>query len=127
MRRLRLMRRFTKGLPGIVLATLILFARLLAPAMAMPSDIGGPLIPICHSGASGEAPGSTDHPAQHDCLLCPACHLVSHAVLPMPMIPGVPLPAVSPIGLAAPLPPPTGPPIQVRTVAQPTGPPALSA
>ncbi|MDT7951557.1 MAG: hypothetical protein RQ966_08645 [Acetobacteraceae bacterium] len=121
------MRRLTDSLPGMLVAALVLFARLVAPAMAMPNDFGGPAIPICHAAASGKAPGSTDHPGQHECLLCPACHLVAHAALPMPASPGVPVPTLAAIGIAAPLPPATGPPSAIRATAQPTGPPSLSA
>lgn len=121
------MRRLTAGLPGMLLPAIMLFARLVAPAVAMPNAVGGPVIPICHSDASGEAPGSTDHSSQYDCLFCPACHLVSHAALPVPASPGVPLPTMVAIGIAAPLPPASGPPSPIRTTAQPTGPPSISA
>ena len=125
---LRLMRRFANGMPCVLLAALVLFARLAAPAMAMPSadPAGLSLGTICHGGdpAQPDRPTQPDH---GDCLLCPACHLAAHAALPTPTAPAVPPPRLVATGVGAPLPPATGPPARHRSTAQPTGPPALSA
>ena len=130
------MRRLVGGMPGMLVAALMLVARLIGPVTAMPTPANAAdsvaqaaLQAICHA----EAPdGRTDHgprqaPAHHDCLLCPACHFLSHAIVPAPGGPAVRPPAPTLIGLAAPLPPATGPPERPRPVAQPTGPPTLSA
>ena len=113
----------------MLLATLLMVARLIAPAMAMPLPAADPvelaLQTICHADGPGP-PGAPAQPDHTDCLLCPACHLVAHAALPAPgplLLP----PSVMAVGVSAPLPPATGPPSRVRTPAQPTGPPALSA
>ena len=129
------MRRRVGGMPGMLMAALLLVARLIAPLTAMPAPASAAdtfalvaLQTICHAEAPDDR---TDHghpqaPAQHPCLLCPACHLISHAAVPAPDGPAVRPPAPTLIGLAAPLPPATGPPDRPRTVAQPTGPPTLS-
>jgi len=114
-------------MPGMLLASLLLFSRLIAPVAAMPAPVPHgiaalALQTICH----GDGPGQTDQSDHRDCLVCPACHLVSHAVLPTPVAP-TPLPPFTVIAVAAPLPPATGPPSRVRATAQPTGPPDRSA
>ena len=115
----------------MLLATLLLFAQMLAPAMALQlrsADPAGQLAlqTICHTDAPG-APGAPAHPVQRDCLLCPACHLGSQVALPTPTVPPVPpSPATAAIDIGAPLPPATGPPSRFRATAQPTGPPTLS-
>ena len=116
-----------KGMPGMLLALLLLFSRLIAPVAAMPAPVPHgidalALQTICH----GDGPGQTDPSDHRDCLLCPACHLVSQAVLPTPVA-SAPLPPSTDIAVAAPLPPATGPPSRVRATAQPTGPPRHSA
>lgn len=121
---MRLMRRLTGGTPCVLLATVLLFARLLAPsiAMAQPStDLA--LQAICHSPAPDQPPGRGGPSDHRDCLLCPACHLVSQAALPVHAAPELPRPTVIATGLVTPWPSPTGPPSRVRTAAQPTGPP----
>ena len=132
MRSLRLMRNLANGMPCMLLAALLLFARLVAPVMAMPIATDDPLSSwvqqtICHSDAPDAPPSRSDHSDHRDCLLCPACHLASHAVLPQPVGPAVPPPTAVPISVATPLPPATRPTHQVRTAAQPTGPPDRSA
>lgn len=123
------MRRLANGMPCMLLATFLLFARLVAPAMAvpMPPADGITQLAICHTAAPGEQPGGTGQPDHHDCLLCPACHLASHAVLPLSAAPGLPLPQGAFFNVATPPPPATGPPLCRRAAAQPTGPPAFSA
>lgn len=129
------MRRLVRGMPGMLVAALVLLARLIAPATAtvVPANAADPfalaaLQTLCHAAAPNDP---TDHapgpvPAQHDCFLCPACHLASHAALPAPAGPVLAAPALMPAGLAVLLPPATGPPSRARAVAQPTGPPTLS-
>jgi len=132
----------------LLLAALWLVARLAAPVQAMPAQPAGPdvgfgadpvarimLQAICHAdgsrqAASQDAPDGQDPapaapvPSGHaDCLLCPACHLVSHAAVPLPGTPVLPSALRSLAGWEAPLPPATGPPPRKRTAAHPTGPP----
>ena len=129
MRKLRLMRRLANGMPCMLLAALLLFARLVGPAMATPSTDPAGLLAlqaICHTDAPGQ-PGEPVQSDHSDCLLCPACHLVSHAAFPTPAVPAVPPPPVVAIDVGEALPPATGPPSRIRTAAQPTGPPTLSA
>ena len=132
MRSLRLMRGLSNGVPGLLLAVLLLFSRLVGPAMALPVISTDPLSSliaqtICHTDGLNGAPAPADHSDHHSCLLCPACHLVSHAALPVPVGPTVPLPTVVTISVRAFLPPAQAPPSRIRTAAQPTGPPTLSA
>ena len=115
----------------MLLAALLLLARLIAPApgMAMPlptDQVELALQIICHADAPA-APDGPSQPDHTDCQLCPACHLASHAAFPTPTTPAVPPPPVEAISIGAPLPPATGPPSRVRATAQPTGPPSLSA
>lgn len=121
------MGRLAKGMPGMLLALLLLFSRLIAPVAAMPAPVphgidAVALQTICH----GDGPGQTDPSEHRDCLLCPACHLHSQAVLPAPVAWVAPPPSTV-IAVAAPLPPATGLPSRVRATAQPTGPPRRSA
>lgn len=122
------MRRLASGLPGMLLATLLLVSRLVAPSMAMPAadPVDVALQTICHIDASGQ-PASPDRPDHAECLLCPACHLVSQAVVPSPATPNVPPPPVAHVGASTPWPPSIGPPRRARATAQPTGPPSSSA
>jgi hypothetical protein len=118
-------------MPCMLFATLLLLARLIAPApgMAMPlptDQVELALQIICHADAPA-APDGPSQPDHTDCQLCPACHLASHAAFPTPTTPAVPPPPVVVIDIGAPLPPATGPPSRARVTAQPTGPPSLSA
>lgn len=133
-------------MPRMLLAVLALFARLVAPAMAMPpaafpgaaSPAASPgaaaltAFAICHAGpADDAADAATDEPGlKHetppaDCLLCPVCHLAGQALFPVPGGPAMELPGLLGVSLAAPLPPATAPPARPRAAAQPTGPPRL--
>lgn len=132
----------------LLLAALWLVARLAAPVQAMPAQLAGSgpgfgadpvarmmLQAICHADGSrqaasegavdgqGPAPAAPMPSGHADCLLCPACHLVSHAAVPLPGTPALPPAPQRLAGWAAPLPPATGPPPRKRTAAQPTGPP----
>ncbi len=133
MRNLSPVRRRVGGIACMLLAALLLFARLSSPSMAMPglanaTDlVAAALQTICHAGPldgggadHGQLPGS-DH---GDCQLCPTCHLVGQLALPAPAGGVIPAPALTVIGLAAPLPPAMGPPGRPRLAAQPTGPPS---
>ena len=116
--------------PGMVLAVLVLFARLVAAA-PMPAADGADAVAraalqtICHHGPDG---GAGDHgpvPAgpHEGCVLCPACHLLAHAAVPVPGGLVVP-PRRLLVGAVAALPPATGPPPgRFRPVPAPTGPP----
>jgi len=134
------MRRLIGGMPSVLLAVLLVLARLLAPAMAMPSagsDVAAfdHLVrqAICHvtsdeAGAPAKEVPAKEMPTGHgECPACPACHIAAAAVLPVPAGPHLPVPTLLAIGLSAPLPPATGPPLCTRAAAQPTGPPHLSA
>ena len=115
------MRNLTRGAPGLWLAALFLVVRLLASSMAMatpaPTDAAG----FCHSGLDENAPAH-----EHSCLVCPACHIVSHVALPTPAPTALPTILGGDIGRAAAPPPSTGPPRQPRVAAHPTGPPSAS-
>lgn len=129
-------RRLTGGMPGMLLAALVLLARLVVPPAALAGTAGAAdalsalaLRTVCHAGPQdqgppdrGQAP-ATDHGA---CQLCPSCHLTGLPLLPAPGGAEVVPPARALIGLAAPPPPATGPPGRPRRVAQPTGPPTLA-
>lgn len=111
----------------MLLAAVLLVARLMAPAAAMPANPGDAIEQIalhslCHDGPAHE-PDPGKLPSHHDCLLCPACHLLSLPALSPAGGPALHKPTPRLIGLATPLPPATGPPPRPRTVAQPTGPP----
>ena len=87
---------------------------------------------ICHSDAAqGAGPGTStpDQPPgqQHNCALCPACHLAAAPMLAAPDGATLPAPMVVPVGQPALLPPGTGPPRLVRYAARPRGPPGHSA
>lgn len=111
--------------PGMVLALLVLFARLVAagPMPVGPDFDALALRTICHAGPPGE-PGAPHAPGGHDaCLLCPACHLLSHAAVPLPAGPLLRPPVRIARAVAVPMPPSTGPPGRFRPVPAPTGPP----
>ncbi len=118
-------------MPCLLIAVLVLLGRLIAPASAMP-DPANPvaaitLQSICHAASGGGTDGApAQSPAEHQCLVCPACHLVAHASIPMPGGPELQPPTTMPVGTAALIPPATGPRIRARAVAQPTGPPTAS-
>ena len=115
------------GLPAAIAALAVLL-RLLLPPMPMPApdapqDAMALLLSgggICHSDPSTPAPGQ-DLP----CPRCPLCAGPAAVLLPAPPA----LPARS--AIAAPrrtlLPPATAPPATDLAIAQPRGPPALSA
>ena len=131
MRSLRLMRGLSNGIPGLLLAALLLLSRLVGPALALPAMSGDPISSItqtiCHTDEVDGTPTPTDPSDHRSCLLCPACHLVAHAALPVPLGPIVPLPTGVAISVRVSLPPAQAPPSRIRTAAQPTGPPTLSA
>jgi hypothetical protein len=117
----------------MLVAALMLVARLIAPASAMPSPaspadlaVAAALQTICHGGLPDAPDQPVRGPVHHDCLLCPACHLLAHAAIPLSSEPALPVPVARWIGAEATLPPATGPPERPRLVAQPTGPPTLS-
>ena len=135
-------RRRVGGMPCMLLALLVLFARLVAPVMAMPpatSPTASPAGPgvaalaafaICHAGpADDAADGATGEPGlKHetppaDCLLCPVCHIAGQALFPAPGGPAMEPPGLLGVSLAAPLPPATAPPARPRAAAPPAGPP----
>ena len=137
MRNLSLVRKLVGGMPCMLLAALLIFARLVSPSMGMPVPAADPesaasaaLQVICHSGSSDDAStpkGSSHQPGQEDCLFCPACHLVTQAAIPAPSDPIGGRPTLHLIARAAPVPPSTGPPTQpLRVATHPTGPPFLS-
>ena len=111
----------------MVLALLVLFARLVAaaPAMPVPAVDALALRTICHAGP-GE-PVAPQDPAGHGhegCLVCPACHLLAHAAVPVPAGPLLRPPSRVVLAVLAPVPPATGPPGRFRPVPASTGPPA---
>ncbi len=121
------MRSSTRGVPGLLLAALFLAVRLLASSMAMaapgPDALAG-AAGFCHSGPDDDAPQAPAH--DHECLVCPACHLVGHAGLPVPAPALLLLALGGDIGRASAAPTATGPPHRPRVSAQPTGPPTAS-
>jgi hypothetical protein len=115
----------------MLLAVLVLLARLLGPALpgvAIDKLAGGPALVICHAvGDDAPAPSPAKHTHEHDCQLCPACHLAAlAAIIPPATTVSVPV-AIAVAGQAAPLPPTTGPPHAGRLAARPTGPPTILA
>lgn len=117
----------------LLLAVLVLVARLLGPAVP-PAQAGnlaasvGQLV-ICHAGDGPSLPNQdpgkpADH--EHDCLLCPACHLPVSAVLPAPVAPLAWAPAGAIAKRPASPPPSTVPPRPARLADRPTGPPIAS-
>ena len=124
------MRRLARGMPSMLLAALLLFARLIAPAAATPGAPAGiaqlALQTLCHGGAAGDqAPEQV--PGQHDCLLCAACCAASQAAIPSPPAPLLLAPRLTSIGQAPPPALADAPRPRPRRVAQPTGPPTPSA
>ena len=115
-----------------MLAALFLAARLLASSMVMAvpaqsptADLVAQLSVFCHGG--GDAGGTEKAPSSdHDCLICPACHLMAHAGLPTPMPAALPIRLGGMIMLATAPPAATGPPHQPRVADHPTGPPNIS-
>ncbi|WP_158747255.1 hypothetical protein [Acidisphaera sp. L21] len=110
----------TRQLRMLLLAALVLLARLIGPTMQAEAAPWLDDMPICHAGDP-----TPDQPAphRHDCLECLACHVVGHAVFvaPAPM----PLPRrldLRPTRYA--MPPAIGPPARtLPTSSPPTGPP----
>jgi hypothetical protein len=116
----------------LLVAALVLMARLLAPDMAFaasaPTDLATLLgAEICHADGTvpDKAPAAPGHHA-HDCLLCPACHLSAQLAIPVATAVPIATGAVTLVNHAAMAPPTTGPPAQPRVADQPTGPPAVS-
>ena len=108
----------------MLLAALLSLARLIAPAIAMPAPDPIEQI-VLQSLCHGEPADQRDPaPARHDCLLCPACHLVAQLAIPAPAGPALRIPTHGLIAPAAPPPDSTGPPSRKRGVPPPTGPPA---
>lgn len=91
-----------------------------APA---PNAVTGATV-FCHAGLDNDAPQSPAH--DHSCLVCPACHVVSHTSLPAPVSDALPTIVGGEIGRPAAPPPSTGPPRRPRVAAHPTGPPTAS-
>ncbi len=112
-------------MPCMLLAALLLFARLIAPSLAM-ERADPALQAICHTVPSDHLPAQGDGSDHRDCLLCPACHLVTQAALPAREGPAPPRPSAVAIGIGTASPPSIAPPSRVRSAAQPTGPPAAS-
>ena len=118
----------------LMLAVLVLLARLLgtglpiASALAAPVDFAGlDGAAICHGGGTPEVPAD-QHPSKppghdHACLLCPACVMAAPAMLP-PSGDMPPRVHVQRPGHTALPPPATGPPHVDRAATPPTGPPA---
>lgn len=111
------------------LAALAVLLRLLLPPMPMaapaaPEDALALLLSgggICHSDPGGPAspdPGLT-------CPLCPLCAGPAAVLLPTP--PPLPARSVIATSIRLRLPPATAPPATGFAIAQPRGPPALSA
>jgi hypothetical protein len=127
------------SLPRVLLIVLVLAIRLTASSLPMPfagpadGPFGGILADaaICHTADSGDAlPGHapSPHPAghEHDCGLCPICHVMATpALLPLAAV-ALPPPLIPREGRQALLPPATGPPAVLRAAASPRGPPASS-
>ena len=115
----------------LLLAVLVLAARLLGPAatVAKAADpiLAAGFLVICHAG-DGPATPQPDpaKPAshEHDCLLCPACHAVGQAALLAEPVIFAWTPTAAVADNPALPPPSTGPPHSVRLAARPTGPPA---
>lgn len=119
------MRQWVRGMPCVLLAAFLLFARLIAPAAAMPAGLVAPIDQLARSALCHDSP-TNDHspvPAEHGCLLCPACHLFSHVVLPVAHGPVLPFPPNSLIERGIVPRPTTGRLVRPRPVAEPTGPP----
>lgn len=116
----------------MLVAVFVLVGRLLGPAVAaqMPGpgefQLTGAGV-ICHSGDSTASSvpdqGKRDGHAP-DCQLCPACHLITLAVLPDAGPSVISAAAVVHADRPALPPPSTGPPHPVRLAARPTGPPS---
>jgi hypothetical protein len=110
--------------------TVIMVARLAAPAMAMqpPAELAGFLDPgaICHAlPDDGGTPAPKPVPHAHDCGLCPACHIAQASVLPA-LGPVPPMPRHAMVRrVLAPLPPSTAGPQQGWSPSRPRGPPSL--
>lgn len=120
-----------RGTLRLLVAVVVLWARLVGPAMAMPLYPADPLAdaPICHTGGpedgQGGHSGGPDH-HQHDCLICAACCLAHHVAISTadPVYAGR-----AEVALRSPVrqwPPAIGPPTAARLAIPPTGPPAPS-
>ncbi len=105
----------------ILLALLVRMGPGVADSMVRAVD---PLAgaPICHSDTGGGAPADADHPAPHDCAVCPVCLTTLPAFLTgaPPDAPAVPV--VARVADIVP-PPSTGPPAPGNRSARPRGPP----
>lgn len=111
------------------LAALAVLLRLMLPPMPMPAPAapedalalllsgGG----ICHADPSAPAPEQ----GGLSCPLCPLCAGPAAVLLPAP--PALPAPRALAAPPRLPLPPATAPPAAGFAIAQPRGPPALSA
>ena len=124
-------------LPRVLVAVLVLLTQCATGSLALFQErpaaqaevaalFGGQF--ICHSdGAQGTGPGtSTPYQPpgqQHDCALCPACHLAAAPMLAAPDGATLLAPMVVPVGQPSLLPPATGPPRPLRYAAHPRGPP----
>ena len=66
----------------MLVATLVLVGRLIAPSAAMPdpTSLAAALQTICHAGAPDDPAQKPVHdhaPGHEECLLCPTCHLIA--------------------------------------------------
>ena len=130
------------SMPHMLLAVLVLMIRLTTPLLPMsvdepirlPTGSLAALLgeqPICHAGAAtddtpDQAPANHPLGHEHDCGLCPICHLVAAPMLISRGVAALVAPIVIDRIRQALLPPATGPPQQPRTAAQPRAPPAPS-
>lgn len=120
------MRRHVRGVRPLLVAALVLMARLIAPAAAMPVA-ADPWAGAALCAAAGSPHDPSPHaPAPHDCLQCSNCHLAAQPAWDVPGGPGlqIPWPRLTPAAV-----PPVrarGPPFLSQRTAQPTGPPAIS-
>jgi hypothetical protein len=115
-------------MPIMLLAMLVLVARLLGPGIALDRLAGGPALVICHAVSDdAPSPGPAKHSHEHDCQLCPACHLAALAAIIPPHTAIAVCVALAAAAPAAPPPPATGPPHAGRLAARPTGPPTILA
>lgn len=111
----------------VLLAAVLLFAQLVAPALPMAAHRGPPDLVICQAGGTGDA-APVHAPSRHDgdCLLCVTCQ-----ACPLPMLAGPDpvAPVVLPLlrgGHAASRAYAAGPPAPKRSAARPRAPPPAS-
>jgi hypothetical protein len=114
------------------MAVVLLVARLVAPAVAMPVQAASPFddIPICHAAGADEQPAhGPEHPSgsDHDCPACSMCCLASHVDVPasQPVLVWE-FSGASVVAIAVAPPPTTGPPRRVSLATPPTGPPSVT-